>query len=182
MARIPYPERNALQHEAALALDSMKPMNIFRMLARADSMAPPIFDAATRLFTKGCTELSPRLRQVAILRVAGAGGFDYLVAHHEPISRRVHMSDIEIASCLSSDEDGWRKLGSTESAVARYATESTLAINVADDTFNAVRADLSDRQLVELTVVVGFYNFIGRFLIALQIEVEPVTGSVVTPT
>lgn len=169
MARIEYPTRESLQKEAADALAGMKPMNVFRMLARADALAPPVFDLATRLFTKGRTELPPRLRQVAILRVSGAGGFDYLIAHHIPISTRVGLTAEEIAACREGDSGC---LGEQEQAVARYAGESTLTTDVSDAAFDAVRAFLSDRQIVELTIVVGMYNFLGRFLKALRVDVE----------
>lgn len=173
MARIPYPQREALESETAIALDGMKSMNVFRMLARADSLAPPIFEAATRLFTKGATEIPPRLRQVAILRVAGALNVEYLVTHHKLISRRVGMTEDEIAACICVDETRWASVGWVESAVARYATESTLNVKVGDATFQAVRDTLPDRQLVELTVAVGLYNLIGRMLVAFEVEVEP---------
>ena len=169
MARIPYPTREQLEQEAAVALDGMKPMNIFRMLARADALAPPIFDATTRLFTRGRTQLSARLRQVAILRVAGTSGFDYLVAHHKPISARVGLSAEEIEAA----RDGClEKLGAQEQAVARFATESTITGDVSDATFESVRGFLQDRELVELSVVVGLYNCLGRVLKALRIETE----------
>ena len=118
MARIAYPARESLEKEAADALAGMKPMNVFRMLARADSLAPPIFDTATRLFTRGRTELPARLRQVAILRVAGAAGFAYLIGHHEPISRRVGLSQPEIEASKRGDDS---QLGAQERAVARFA-------------------------------------------------------------
>jgi alkylhydroperoxidase family enzyme len=169
MARIAYPTRESLEKEAADALAGMKPMNVFRLLARADSLAPPIFDTATRLFTKGRTALPPRLRQVAILRVAGAASFDYLVGHHEPISRRVGLTEAEIDASKRGDD---ARLGEQERAVARFAAESTLDTDVSDAAFDAIRDFLSDRQIVELAIVVGFYNFIGRFLKALKVEAE----------
>jgi 4-carboxymuconolactone decarboxylase len=169
MARIPYPAREQLEAETAAALDGMKPMNIFRMLARADGLAPTIFDTTTRLFTRGRTTLPARLRQVAILRVAGAGGYDYLVAHHEPISARVGLSAMEIAAILGGHHG---ELGEQERAVGRFAEESTLTGDVSDAAFDAVRAFLGDRELVELSVVVGLYNCLGRVLKALRIETE----------
>ena len=169
MARIAYPTREQLEQEAAQALDGMKPMNIFRMLARADALAPPIFDVTTRLFTRGRTQLSPRLRQIAILRVAGAGGYGYLVAHHEPISARVGLSPVEIAAARNGQLEN---LGAQESAVARFAAESTVTGDVSDGAFDAVRDFLQDRELVELSVVVGLYNCLGRVLKALRVETE----------
>ncbi|MDB5880409.1 MAG: hypothetical protein JWP43_287 [Ramlibacter sp.] len=169
MARIPYPERAQLEDEAAKALDGMKPMNVFRMLARADTLAPPIFEATTRLFTRGKTQLTPRMRQVAILRTAGAGGVAYLVAHHEPISARVGLTPAEIDAV----RDGkLQELGEQERAVARFAEESTVTGDVSDAAFGAVRAFMNDRELVELSVTVGLYNCIGRVLKALRVELE----------
>jgi alkylhydroperoxidase family enzyme len=169
MARIPYPEQDGLEPATASALSGMKPMNVFRMLARADSMAPSIFETATQLFTPGRTELPPRLRQIAILRVAGATGSAYLLAHHEPISRRIGLTEAEIGAAKA----GAGALGSLETAVAQFATESSVEIKVGDKTFAPLRSALSDRQLAELSIVVGFYNFLARFLAALQVEIEP---------
>ncbi|MBN9425494.1 MAG: carboxymuconolactone decarboxylase family protein [Burkholderiales bacterium] len=169
MARIDYPTRESLQAEAAQALDGMKPMNVFRMMARADSLAPPIFEATTRLFRKGGVELAPRLRQVAILRTAGETRCDYLVAHHEPISRRVGMSDLDIAACISGDS---ASLSDADRAVMQFTTESTSNVDVSDAAFAAVRKLLSDRQIAELTLVVGLYNCIARFLKGLRVDIE----------
>jgi alkylhydroperoxidase family enzyme len=169
MARIPYPEPEGLEAATAAALSGMKPMHVFRMLARADSMAPSIFETATQLFTPGRTELPPRLRQIAILRTAGATDSSYLLAHHEPISRRVGLTESEIEAAKT----GAGALGSLEAAVARFATQSSVEIKVDDKTFAPLRSALSDRQLAELSVVVGFYNFLARFLAALQVEIEP---------
>lgn len=167
MARIEYPSPESLEQEAARALAGMKAMNVFRMLARADSLAPPLFEALTRLFTRGRIELPPRLRQVAILRVAGVGSFAYLISHHQPISRRVGLNEDEIIACQQGDD---ARLGVQERAVARFATESTLYTEVSDEAFDALRGFLSDRQIVELAIVVGLYNFIGRFIKALKVE------------
>jgi alkylhydroperoxidase family enzyme len=169
MARIPYPTREQLEQEAATALDGMKPMNVFRMLARADTLAPPIFEITTRLFTKGRTKLHARLRQVAILRVASAGDFSYLAAHHEPISLKVGLTPQEVAAAMAGDGSG---LNDTERAVARFADESTRTGDVSDAAFDAVRSVLGDRELVELTITVGLYNCLGRVLKALRVEIE----------
>ena len=169
MARIPYPTREDLEQEAAEALAGMKPMNIFKMLARADSLAPPIFETTTRLFAKGKIKLSARLRQIAILRVAGVGGFDYLISHHRPISLRVGLTQEEISASIEKNSN---QLTDLDHKVAQFAQESTLTGDVLDDTFNAVRAHLGDRELVELSITVGLYNCLGRVIRSLRIDIE----------
>lgn len=44
---------------------------------------------------------------------------------------------------------------------------------MSDATFNALRDFLDDEQLVELTLNPGFYNMVVRFLLPLQIDLEP---------
>jgi alkylhydroperoxidase family enzyme len=171
MARIPYPTPEQLEEETAIALAAMKPMNVFRMLARADSLAPPIFETTTRLFTKGRTHLRPRLRQVAILSVAGNAGFNYLVAHHEPISLKVGLNAQEIAAAKTGKGEG---LNDLERAVARFAEESTITGDVSDEAFQAVRSMMDDRELVELSITIGLYNCLGRVLNALRVDIEEI--------
>jgi len=44
---------------------------------------------------------------------------------------------------------------------------------VSDDTFNALRDFLDDEQIVELTLNTGFYNMVVRFLLPMQVDLEP---------
>jgi alkylhydroperoxidase family enzyme len=41
-----------------------------------------------------------------------------------------------------------------------------------DATFEAVRAELSPRQVVELVATVAYYNMVARFLVGLRIDLE----------
>ena len=52
----------------------------------------------------------------------------------------------------------------------------TRQIDVPDDIFAAVRAHYNERQIVELTMLVGAYNMLTRVLKALQIDPEPPAG------
>jgi alkylhydroperoxidase family enzyme len=168
MARIPYPNRESLEAEAALALDGMKPMNIFKMMARADSLAPPLFEATTRLFQKGKLKLSPRFRQIAILTVASHGAFPYLIAHHQPISLKVGLMQAEIDGILNFKIT----LKGNDLSVYQFAKESTLYSDVSDDVFNGLPSFLGEREIVELATVTGMYNFFGRFLKSLRVDIE----------
>jgi len=168
MARIAYPTRESLEAETALALDGMKPMNIFKMMARADSLAPPLFDVTTRLFQKGKLHLSARYRQIAILSVASNGVFPYLIAHHKPISMKVGLNEDEIDGILNFK----LTLTGNDLSVYKFAKESTLLADVSDDVFNALPHFLGEREIVELATVSGMYNFFGRFLKSLRVDIE----------
>ncbi len=47
-----------------------------------------------------------------------------------------------------------------------------LTVDVDDAAFDAARAFLSPRQLVELVATVAYYNMVSRFLVGLKIDLE----------
>ena len=55
----------------------------------------------------------------------------------------------------------------------RYATEVTQRVKVADSTFDALRKFLDNEQIVELTLNTAFYNMVVRFLVPMQVDLEP---------
>jgi alkylhydroperoxidase family enzyme len=48
-------------------------------------------------------------------------------------------------------------------------------IEVTDDVFDNARQHFSERQIVELTLLIGAYNMLTRFLQALKVDPEPPT-------
>ena len=49
----------------------------------------------------------------------------------------------------------------------------TREINVPDNVFADVRKYFTERQTVELTLLIGAYNMLTRFLKALKVDPEP---------
>jgi alkylhydroperoxidase family enzyme len=49
----------------------------------------------------------------------------------------------------------------------------TRDIAVPDDVFAALKGHFDDRQIVELTVLIGTYNMNARVLRALELDLEP---------
>jgi len=58
-------------------------------------------------------------------------------------------------------------------AIARQMIAMTREINVPDTAFAEVRKHFSERQTVELTMLIGAYNMLTRFLQALKVDPEP---------
>ena len=92
------------------------------------------------------TELPPKLRELAILRIARLTGSD---------------------STSFSDQ---------ERAVLQYTDEVAQNFEVKDETFRALQQHLREQGIVELTLLVGFYRMVARFVIALQIEIDADRG------
>jgi len=56
--------------------------------------------------------------------------------------------------------------------VLRYTEEVTLNVKSSDEAFNKLAGVLSHQELVELTLTIGFYNMVARFLENTGVEVE----------
>ena len=58
-------------------------------------------------------------------------------------------------------------------ALLAYTDAMTREINVTDSVFSELRQHFSERQTVELTLLIGAYNMLTRFLKALKVDPEP---------
>ena len=58
-------------------------------------------------------------------------------------------------------------------ALLAYTDAMTREIDVPDTVFAELRKHHSERQVVELTMLIGAYNMLTRFLKALKVDPEP---------
>ena len=99
MARLPYVDPAAASPPVREALDALPPLNIFRMLAHADSAFVPYLGLGGVLLAQ--LELDPRLRELAILLVAAHTGAEYEWIQHVGISRALGIRDEQISAVQS---------------------------------------------------------------------------------
>jgi uncharacterized peroxidase-related enzyme len=118
--------------------------------------------------------LSPKLRELAILRVGFTTRCRYEMTQHTTIALRAGASKKQI------EEIGqWkisREFSNEEKAVLAYADEVEINIQVRDETFNALRASLNEQSIVELTTVIAYYGMACRILEALKVDMESGTA------
>ena len=176
MARIDYPDTDA---PALLPLvDRIKRerdgrlLGLYRMLLHS----PPVAEGWLALFTaiRQRTTLPERCRELVTLRVAAINRAHYQFAAHIPYARKTGVTEAQIAALEADDvpED----LTDAERAVLAYVDAMTRNVQVPDEVFGRLRPHFDERQLVELTVVVGGYNLVSRFLEALQVDREVEEG------
>jgi AhpD family alkylhydroperoxidase len=120
---------------------------------------------------RGQTRLDGALRELVILRVAVLNRAPYEFAQHAPVARDEGLSQAQVDAVQDWAESALFDARARD--VLAYADAMTLQVQVPQPLFDAVRAHLSDRELVELTATVASYNMVSRFLEALQIEIEP---------
>ena len=116
------------------------------------------------------TQLDGALRELVILRVAVLNRAPYEFVQHAPVALAEGLSQAQVDAVR--DWQGSPLFDARSRDVLAYADAMTLQVQVPQPLFDALRAHLSDREVVELTATVAGYNMVSRFLEALQIEIE----------
>ncbi len=140
--------------------------------------SPPVAEGWNALLgaLRGATTLSADLRELVVLRVAVLNDAAVEWVSHEPIARRAGLAELQLQVLRRPDaaaEPVWTPL---QAAVLAFTDASTRDVAVPEGVFAGVRGHLDDRQVVELTALVGGYAMVSRFLVALQ--VPPPDGEV----
>jgi 4-carboxymuconolactone decarboxylase len=145
-------------------------INIYRLLLHSPALAESWF--INNNAVRWNTALDGRLRELVIIRVAHLNGATYVVNQHVPeLARAEGLTDAECEALAD-----WASSGcftERERTALAYGDAMTRDIAVPDAVFGALKQHFSERQIVELTVLVGTYNMQSRVLRALAIDPEP---------
>jgi 4-carboxymuconolactone decarboxylase len=169
VARLPYVDPEQAPEPVRDALERMPPINIFRMIANAETALRPWLAFGGALLSS--LELDPRLRELTILHVGRLSGAEYEWVQHVPIAKSVGASDDDVAAIERGDVDA-DCLGEGVSAALRFTTEVVRDVRASDESFEAVSAHLSPREIVELLLVIGQYMLVARVAETTGIEID----------
>jgi alkylhydroperoxidase family enzyme len=123
-------------------------------------------------------ELPPRDRELVILTTAAVARAEYEFVQHVPISEAMGV-DPAIREAIHREELDSPLLSAHDQAITKFAAAVVRGPFVSDETFAAVRAELSDREIVEALQVIGFYWSFGRVATVLEVEIEAAHGTAV---
>lgn len=143
-------------------------LNIFRALSHSPEAMRRFMKLGSYILGEG--RLDPKLRELAILRAGWECRAPYEFSQHIAFARRVGLSDSQIRAV---GEPHVGLFAPREMAVLAYAGELSAASHVSDATYSAVAAFLDEEEIVELTLAVGYYNMVSRFLNAMQVNIDP---------
>jgi 4-carboxymuconolactone decarboxylase len=145
-------------------------LNLYRLLLHSPALAQSWMEFNNAV--RWQSQLDGRLREIAIIRIGHLCRADYIVQQHVP--RLALPEGLTLAECDALRD--WRASGlfsERERAVLAYTDAVTRDLAVPDAVFAALRSHFDERQVVELTVLIGMYNMHGRVFTALQIDPEP---------
>lgn len=145
--------------------------------------APPVADGYNSFIgsLRSKTILDPALLELSISRIAVLNNAAYEWNIHAPLALKAGLQAPELQDarslpsfCQATEEsiDAWKKssLTARQQAVLAYTDAMTESVSVSDDVFQQlVKAELSDREIVELTATVAGYNCVSRILVALDV-------------
>ena len=101
------------------------------------------------------TQLTPRVREMAILVVAQAWNSAYERSSHEPIGRDAGLADPEIKALRAGDDPGFTD--DREQVAYQVVRSLTGPADLDDQQYDQAVATLGERSLVELSTLVGYY-------------------------
>ena len=145
-----------------------EPYNIFTTIARHPRMLKNWWVFGAAVLSKG--ELSPRDREILILRTGWNCNAEYEWAQHVPVGRSAGLTDEEITRITEGpDASGWDPFDAT---LVRAADELHRDYCISDRTWVELAARYSTEQLIEVPMVVGQYTLVSMTLNSLGVQLD----------
>jgi 4-carboxymuconolactone decarboxylase len=168
MARIPYFDTTLATGRAAEAYEKLPALNIFRMLGHSGEMVSGFTKLGTQILN--FSSLDPVLREIAIIRVGVLSKASYEVHQHERIARRMGMSEVLIAAIREGPAAAG--LDEAQREVMAFTDDVVANVRASDATFEPLRERLGYKALQELTITIGYYMLVSRFLETFDVDIE----------
>lgn len=138
------------------------------------ALVPDVFDHAVAgfaLYRSPKRTIDAKLRELAMMRTGFARGSQFVFSQHCKAARSLGVPEAQIRGIPAwQTSDAYSAL---ERAVLAYTDDLVLqGGRVSDDTFAALRAGLSDEQVLELTYITCTYDLHATMSRALRLEYD----------
>ncbi|MBF6599900.1 MAG: carboxymuconolactone decarboxylase family protein [Dehalococcoidia bacterium] len=171
MARVRLNETNDLPEDQRWLFERMEQrgpvLNIFRAMSHSPVAMRHFMRLGSYFLEEG--KLDAALRELAILRVGHECAAPYEFGQHIALGRRAGLTDAQIRGVGAPNGALFDR---RQLSVLAYAGELTAEASASDATHGAVASFLNDEEIVELTMLIGYYNLVSRTLNALEVEPE----------
>lgn len=168
MARIEYFDMNQAAPALKQLVASRPALNIYRMVGHAGPAATGMLTLGSALLRQ--QELDERWRELVIVRVGLLCRSAYEVHQHKRLAAKVGVSEEKIAA-LDDGPDA-AVFDADETVLLRFTDQVVLGVKSGPSLFDAVRARLSIRALVELQLTIGYYMMVCRILENFEVDLE----------
>jgi len=170
-------ENDALQHSDLIrkikGARGGRLINIYRLMMHSPSLASAWFDLNQAV--RYGTEIDGQSREIAVIRVALLNDVEYVLRAHGPAyALKEGLTPAQVEAL--GDWQASHLFSGKQRALLAYTDAMTRATDVPDAVFDDVRSHFTERQTVELTLLIGAYNMLTRFLKALKVDPEPTSA------
>lgn len=118
----------------------------------------------------GASSLSPRLREIVIMRVALRTNSEYEWGQHVLMSKEADLDEEDHNRiCAGADAPGWT---ASERAVLLATDELIEVTMLSDEVWSALCAEFEEAQILDFIFTVGQYNMLAMALNSLGVQRE----------
>jgi alkylhydroperoxidase family enzyme len=114
-----------------------------------------------------------KIQQLVIIKTSALNGSAYCMSHNVPLGRKLGLSEEQVRAAQG---DAFLKsplFDDREKAALRWAEAvTTMRARDDDEAFAAMKRHFTEKQIVELTVFCGMWNYSNRLCEALHIDLE----------
>ena len=167
MSAVDYPDLDGLPPELREAIRQRGSLNVLRMVTHSPNLLPAFLHFGDDVLRRN--SLPADLRELAIVRVGHRYGAGYEHHHHERLAARVGVDRAALDAARTGDTAG---LPDDRASVLRW-TDALLDHHRLDDRQVGEALDLlSENQLADLVLTVGFYQLVCGFLSTFGVTTE----------
>ncbi len=142
-------------------------LNVHRVMAHHPELLAAW--APLRQHVAAGSSLSPRFRELAILRLAHRMGVTYEWYHHVRRAADAGLTPEEIEAIRLQPSDRWQE---AESVLLTAVDELHGHLSVTDSTWSALTRLFTTDQILDLIVTVGTYTTLAMVINATGVEIE----------
>lgn len=114
-----------------------------------------------------------KIQQLVIVKTSSLNHSAYCLSHNIPLGKKLGLTPEQIAAAQGDGYQTSPLLDDRQKAAIRWAEAVTLMQAHDDDAaFAAMQRHFSEKQIVELTVFCGMWNYSNRLCEALHIDLE----------
>jgi alkylhydroperoxidase family enzyme len=114
-----------------------------------------------------------KIQQLVIIKTSALNRSAYCMSHNVPLGRKIGLSEAQIKAAQGKDYIASPDLDDRQKAAVRWAEAVTnLTARDDDEAFAAMKRHFTEKQIVELTVFCGMWNYSNRLCEALHVDLE----------
>lgn len=174
MPRIPFPDLEKSPPDVREMLGRLPaPIGIFNMIAHAQTALKPLMKLGGTFLGK--LQLDPLLRELVILHAVNLEGGEYEWVQHVPVVLALGGTQEQVDALREGNEQA-ACFSEAQKAVLNFTREVVVDVGASKEAVAAARKYLSEREIVEVILVAGFYIMLARVTETLDIPNDPPIG------